>query len=237
MKFFMDFDGVLCDSAAECYASSLMALRGDPPPENGAIDPRRYRLFMAMRPFIRNPEDYLLIQEAIDSGKITRSQDEFDALRASRSEETLASLANRFLEARSSFLARKPELWYELNPPFEGISELLRLLSTNESFFILSTKRADFIEALFSRWGVQWPSARVISSRTETKRDLMLMIAKPTELGGLHFIDDQEEHLKACQGSGIALYAAEWGYRVPGSPSIGRLIGLAEFIAIAKKLA
>jgi hypothetical protein len=81
MIFCIDFDGVICDSLAECYLSSAYALGLSIDLRNLMVDPI-YRSFQKCRPFVRSGEDYIMIQHWLHQGrKLPADQKEFDSLR------------------------------------------------------------------------------------------------------------------------------------------------------------
>jgi beta-phosphoglucomutase-like phosphatase (HAD superfamily) len=78
---FLDFDGVLCDSVAECFVSSWLAYfdrEGSKMPESVSLAQKD--LFTRYRPFIRRGADYMLLQYAIENNIELVAQRDFDNL-------------------------------------------------------------------------------------------------------------------------------------------------------------
>ena len=176
--FFLDFDGVVCDSLPECFISSRRAyhehLKGESLPPATA---REKELFHRYRPFIRNGEDYLLLHDLIARGVEVHVQEDLDREIASRGRETMDRYGRLFYRAREEFLREDREFWLELNPLFPGMGEILEKVLGHPKFYILSTKKAEFILEILAHHRIPWREDRVIFSgprpKGEVIRDLL----------------------------------------------------------------
>ncbi len=210
---FLDFDGVICDSALECFTSSAAAygrIRGEAPPDSEREEKLK---FDTLRPFVRNSEDYLFIQEIIHLGTAIGNQADFDAYIDRSTEAKRKDYRRLFYEARSKSLAEKPDEWLDSNPLFPHMKEPLRAHASDEGLYILSTKKGEFITAILSHHGITMDSARIISSgENERKLDLISKILDEGIGGNALFVDDQVDHLKGNTDPRITVCLPLWGY-------------------------
>lgn len=213
---FLDFDGVICDSREECFYSSHLAyldLYGLS--RKKAVPLKQKDIFNQYRPFIRNGEDYVLIQKLIFEKKLISSQLEFDYELARISSSRLAEYKEAFYGQREWALIHDRDYWFSLNPPLAPLAPFLQSLAQNKDVFILSTKREDFIyETIFS-WGIDWSSQRIFCSGKGSKQDFITK--RIEEDASVFFIDDQIDHLVPVKDKRIKVFLPEWGYLRPGA--------------------
>lgn len=213
--WFLDFDGVLCDSLPECYAVSRTAywnlFLGQPEP---AASPAERAEFARMRPLVRRGADYLLLHRAIKEGIRLDSQEGFDAL-AARDAVKDKLFHELFYRARSELLRRDPERWFTLNPLYPGIQEILLRNRPNRAVLILSTKEAPFILEILRHHGVEWDVDRVLCSGKDPKLGFIDRILAERGAERAVFVDDQVDHFRGTSGRPVRCVLAEWGYIRP----------------------
>ncbi len=213
--WFLDFDGVLCDSLPECYAVSRTAywtgFLGLPEPPDS---PSERAEFARMRPLIRRGADYLLLHLAIREGIRLDSQEGFDAL-AAREADRDALFHELFYRARSDLLRRDPERWFALNPLYPGVAEILLRNRSNRAVLILSTKEAPFILEILRHHGVEWDADRVLCSGKEPKLGYIDRILAERGASRAVFVDDQVDHFRGTPERPVRRVLAEWGYVRP----------------------
>lgn len=212
--FFLDFDGVVCDSVPECFLSSYQAyhvlLRGE---EVSKIPIAEKNLFYAYRPFIRSGEDYILIHDLIRRGFTVTSQQAFDAEIEKTGKDVLDTYKELFYAAREAVLKTDRDFWLELNRLFEGMKDFLSSVALHPRFYILSTKKPEYIQEILMHHGVVWETPRILFADFRTKKEIIesvLPIGKGCEA---YFVDDQLDHLLvAGRNSAIKPFLAVWGY-------------------------
>ena len=78
----LDFDGVICDSAAECVVSAYGAYveaKGEVFDPMESVVPDYFRDgFYRLRPLIRDGRDYVMILYLLDLGVAIEDQEDFD---------------------------------------------------------------------------------------------------------------------------------------------------------------
>ena len=214
----LDFDGVICDSLQECLASSWYAyyhlLLGLEPSSTPLTLRSR---FASLRPFVRAGEDFLLLQEIIHLEVPIGSQGDFDAYARRSSGPRLKRLGELFYEARSRFLRCDRESWLALNRIYPGLRHALSAWVLSPAFYILSTKKPEFILEILASKGIESSAERVLYCARKGKLDIVSELLDRLGAGGAVFVDDQIDHLLSGQGGDNRIEArlASWGYIQP----------------------
>lgn len=212
---FIDFDGVFCDSLAECYVSSFIAYhqlyKGIVPLE---VDLRSRERFNSYRPYIRRGGDYVSLQYAVFEDIRLKGQEDFDRL-----EEELGELSDEFhalfYEARRKILEEERSYWLSLNHIYPGLKEAGRGWAGNPACYILSTKEAPFIREILVSQGIDWPLERIICSGKRPKIEVIREVMAETGAAGASLFEDQIDHLYKLDDPRVRGYLAAWGYVKP----------------------
>lgn len=219
---FLDFDGVICDSALECLASSWLAyhrLRRERPPAAVPVD--LLERFIRLRPFARAAPDYVLIQELIGAGREPVSQAEFERERSAR-RGRFGRYGRLMQEVRSGLLRTDPGYWMALHRLYPHVlRELPRWVSSN-SFYILSTKRPELILRVLRHFGLLMDGRRALPCPRSGKLEIIARTMQRKNIRQALFVDDQIDNLRAepegrNSGRGpeempVAKALAAWGY-------------------------
>jgi phosphoglycolate phosphatase-like HAD superfamily hydrolase len=225
--FFVDFDGVICDSLQECLYSAWTAYYTLYLGEKPAFASLQFKArFYAGRPFIRNSEDYLILCDAIHRGIQTGSQAAFDALIAGAGKEKLTRFRGFFHTARSTILAGDRDFWMGLNRIYPHMECLFAGAGGSRDYFILSTKHPEFIREIFLHNGITVPEDRILYPAERTKYEVILDVMERENAPRAAFLDDQIDHLLGARDSRISLYLPLWGYVLPGWAADPRVIPL-----------
>lgn len=224
LRVFIDFDGVICDSAAECLFSSWAAYErlarsadsgpADRPPAPRAVPVALRQRFMQLRPFIRAGDDYVLIQHLLAGGRMPSRQDEFDQARRDAGPRTLARYADALNRVRQELMAHDRSHWLRLNPLYPGMAQLLRTADW-ETTCILSTKRPPYIEAILDFHEVAPPPGAILHADSASKLEMVAMALNRRQAERAALVDDQLDHLVGNGDARIDVYLADWGYAKP----------------------
>lgn len=212
--FFIDFDGVICDSLPECYETSRRAYplwRGDEETAHLPTDSDSRARFRAMRPLIRRGGDYLILQRALSQGIDLTSQEAFDHFARPYLPEK-AAMEELFQNCRANFLSKEPERWFSLNPIYPGMKELLTPHRLNPMVLILSTKPSHFIHQILSFHGLQWPEEEILCAQKREKIEMIDELLDQREAADTYLLDDQLSHLLASSRHQVHPLLAAWGY-------------------------
>jgi phosphoglycolate phosphatase-like HAD superfamily hydrolase len=213
---FLDFDGVLCDSVSECYASSWIAFferyRGESPKSVRIED---YRLFRSYRPYIHRGEDYLLIHSLISDRVPIRNQADFDAAVARAGTEHMATYRALLYTVREQLVADSLDRWLALHTAYPGIRGPLAALAPDPYAWIVSTKRQEFVLRVLRGWGIQWPPDRIATPVSRTKMQIIEGVIHTRRLEKAIFVDDHAGDLYHDHIEGLYCRLATWGHVDP----------------------
>jgi hypothetical protein len=211
--FFLDFDGVICDSLGECLISAWTAYYTLFLGQSPASVPLAFKArFLAERPFVRNSEDYLVLCDAIHRGIPAGSQAAFDALAGEAGPKKLTLYKELFYQARGALLASDRDFWMGLNRIYPHMRGLFSGPSGAPELFILSTKRPEFIREILVHNGLSAREDRILYPGERTKYEVMAETMEREKSENAVFLDDQIDHLLKARGGRIALYLPLWGY-------------------------
>lgn len=215
----LDFDGVIWDSAGECYQVGWRAYQEM---TGRVLDGRVYeRGFLRGRPLARTGHDFFHLLRMMeenperDLAQVTAS--EFMAERSHHHEEAV-KFDRIFYILRAHYRDNEHDLWVSWQQPYP---ELLTVLEEWEEKFsglaLATTKDTDSAQSLLATTGRHWP---VFGKEfSEHKADQIHGIAqhykvKPEEV---LFIDDLLENLEQVVPTGATVALANWGYNLPDS--------------------
>jgi hypothetical protein len=215
---FLDFDGVICDSVLECLASSwavyYQRLQNRIPM---AVPLKLRERFAGLRPFARAAEDFVLIQELLDACREPRSQTEFDRERAAR-RGRLGRYRRLMYAVRGEQLRSDPDRWLALHRMYPHVLRELPQWIVNKGFYILSTKRPQFIHRILLHYGLAMDRRRILACLRGRKKRIITQTMRRKGIRRALFVDDQLDHLRpeqesrAAAGETVLLALASWGY-------------------------
>ncbi len=218
----LDFDGVICDSVDECFASSWTAYhqlhRGEPA---GPPDESVRAAFAALRPYVRSGEDFVMIQEIVARGGTVTSQASFDETARRGGDATRARYRELFYQARADFLHRDRAGWLALNRVYPHVERAFARLPASAPLYILSTKKPAFISEILSAQSITVDPQHIIWSDAEPKlvtveklRSAYGRAAGPGGSPGTRalFIEDQVDAIVHNTNPLVRVFLATWGY-------------------------
>lgn len=241
----LDFDGVICDSAAECLVSAYQAfasVRGVSfAPEADAVPDRWQDGFYRLRPFTRDGKDYLMVLHLLDIGVSIHTQADFDSESDARMRNLLEiygagsarDLDSRFQESRKAIRLRDEEAWMEMNPLYQGVAEALdRCRDGFDSIYVTTFKPTDAAARILRHHRIPLPEGQILGvdkiGESADKNNHMERVRGMTSvpLEDIHYVDDQVSHLRAALGLGVLCYLATWGYNNDQQAEEARGLGI-----------
>ncbi len=224
----LDFDGVIADSARECFCVALRAWAELHPEARLAChaanpDPARaenaelYRGFVEMMPLGNRAEDFGVVVAALEAGAALPDQAAYDAFRAGFDADELARFHERFYALRHAWQESDPEGWRRLHAPYPALLEVLRRRAGEVVLAIATAKDARSVRSLLADYGVAdlFPAERILDKETGVRKSAHLerLLAEldvaPPELT---FVDDKVNHLQEVARLGVRCALAAWGY-------------------------
>lgn len=215
----LDFDGVIWDSAGECYQTGWRAyqeLTGK------VLSDRQFeRGFLRGRPLARTGHDFYLLLKMMDEDPqkdlAQVSLEEFCHLRGLHA-EAAAKFDRVFYLLRAHFRDVEPETWKSWQQPY---ADFMKVLEDWEGRFhgiaLATTKDTDSASNLLSSTGRKWP---VFGKEfSEHKADQIEGIAQHFQVDPeqILFIDDLVENLEQVAPTKATVALAKWGYNLEES--------------------
>lgn len=233
---FLDFDGVVCDSEAECFASSWLTWHEHfAPPAPDRVARALRRRFRALRPLISSGEDYVLIQQLIaaeqDGGDaFPADQATFDNARKETGPERMGAYKTTLAETRGAFINGRKAQWLRLNPLYPHVRDLLVAAGDLGRVRILSTKAPQLIEAILHAAGIHLAASSIMyapsrpGGRDARKLELIEDELQRSALDAAVFVEDQFEHLVGPCRLPVRRLLCDWGYALPALLADGELL-------------
>lgn len=210
IKFVLDFDGVLFNSAFEAYSVANLTTKG--------LDEFRqditYEEFLAYRSVVTDAWHYNRLYSLCDHVPAA-------ALHSVTPEAADWEFSHRFFEARKTLMA-DPD-WPKVMPPYDFFLLIKPLLlQYSERFAILSTRNTGSIRETLAFHGVNTipifgqEDIRRLGSKLEVAKDQHWL-----DQGKwlIVYVDDMNNHLEPFEGQIHLPLHANWGYdqETPGS--------------------
>ena len=236
----LDFDGVICDSVEECFVSSWTAynelFRGLPRSDAPAASRAPFR---ALRPFVRSGEDFVLAQDLVRGAVRIDTQEEFDRAWERPGIPPHKVFKDLFYQARTSLMERDRAAWLAMNPIHAHVASAIGRLPPAVPFFILSTKKAQFVRETLSANGLRVPEERVLYAEAEPKLSIIRRLLQSSGAPRAIFVEDQIDAIKGNTDPRIEVYLASWGYVqkswIEGKPVVP-VLGPGEFEELLGRL-
>lgn len=231
----LDFDGVISDSARECFVVALRTyldleprstLRASTAPATrercgwGAETEALFERFVALMPLGNRAEDFGVALVALDRGANIADQTAYDAFYATCGEPWRGRFHTLFYEHRHAFIASDTRAWLALNRPYEQVITALRRRPASVTPAIATAKDRASLRLLLDEYGIGdlFPERLVLDKETGmSKRAHMQAIAAALALpfAAITFLDDKLNHLDAVRDLGVRCALATWGYNGP----------------------
>ncbi len=223
----LDFDGVIWDSAGECFEVGWRAYKELFGSDlSGEVNRRK---FLEGRPHARTGHDFFLLLRLIETRPevdlVRFPWPEFVALRQALAEES-ARFNTVFYQLRSKYRDQDFSLWASWQAPYP---DLVALLDRWETRFLgtalATTKDQASAHALLQSSGRDWP---VFGKEFSLDKEQQIRgIAAKYGVGPeeILFVDDLLENLEQVKPTGAYLAMASWGYNSPESRDEAAALG------------
>ncbi len=210
MHYFVDLDGVIIDSAQECYEVSSKVIY------NSINQSQFYRdQFFKYRGLVLNAREFLILHNVLNNLK-SNDEDNIEKLFMSAlneiSEKVLIKFEKNFFLERELMISSNLNQWLNLNPLTkfgqflvnEKLTNLIIITSKNSSSakLILDYTKIEYID-LFGADEI---------NNLKTKGNLISKYLDHKKINKAIFIDDSVRNLDTCRDSRVKCFFADWGY-------------------------
>lgn len=223
MAFFaLDFDGVLCDSAAETAASAWKCawelwpqlLKTQQIPEE-MIDE-----FLWVRPYLEvGWQSVLMLRMLLENQPMAAFQTELAEhcqrlLKASGFDAQ--TMIWKFAQSRDRWIREDQQGWLSSHRFYPGSIAALQQAMERHEVRILTTKQERFARLLLSGQGIVFPENKIWGLEAKRSKEDLLEDFIRNGAGDIHFVEDRLETLLRVaarpQLAPVRLYYALWGY-------------------------
>ncbi len=243
----LDFDGVLCDSVRETFATAVHTY-SEAMPNSRLVDRIRARLghwpwsesaiatdpdflrFESLVPLGNRAEDFGVALLAMDLEMEVADQEGYDAFYDSLESSWIQSFHGRFYESRAALRAQAPEAWLGLHSDYPRFSRLLRDIAGSVQLAIATAKDSRSLALLLEQFGVDDLFATELRFDKETgvqKTEHLTQLAGRLGLGfeDITFVDDKVNHLKRVAPLGVRPVLAGWGHNTDREQRAAEALG------------
>lgn len=231
----LDFDGVISDSAPECFwvalrtllqvrpspmyegeLASLVRLEG-PAARESIVGNPLFQKFLDLMPLGNRAEDFGVALLAIEAGESLDDQAAYDDFFSRLDASFARDFHRHFYRERQSFRGAQPGVWDALVMPFEGLVQVLHRHAGDVALAIATAKDGDSVARLLENYGIAGLFADGAVVDKESGRDKRahlrtLATRFGVDFNEMTFIDDKANHLMQTQQLGVRCLLAEWGY-------------------------
>jgi len=229
IKFVLDFDGVLFNSAYEAYSVANLAVSGRPEYRQDVT----YEEFLSFRRFVTDAWQFNRLYSCEHSipSSMVRGLQPFSAD---------FEFARIFFDARKKMMAESE--WLKVMPPYDFFMVLKPLLLKWSKYFaVLSTRNVDSMRQVLAFHGAD--VVQVFGQEDIRRLGSKLAIAKEQrwldrDKWLIVYVDDMISHLEPFEGQIDLPLHADWGYgfEAPGSLSANQIFAIiSSMLAIAEK--
>ena len=223
MTFFaLDFDGVLCDSAAETAASAWKCAWELWPEllKTQQIPLEIIDQFLRVRPYLEiGWQSVLMLRMLLENQPMEAFQNELEQhcqrlLKASGLDAQ--TLIQKFAQSRDCWIREDQQGWLNSHRFYPGSIEALTTAMEKHEVRILTTKQERFARLLLAGQGIQFPETKIWGLEKKIAKEDLLEEFIRDGAGDIYFVEDRLETLLRVaarpQLAGIRLYYALWGY-------------------------
>lgn len=243
----LDFDGVISDSAPECFRVALetyvqmvpaTALRRSFEEIDGGNGGGRgerahivrqalYQSFVSLMPLGNRAEDFGVALAALDTGNSLPDQDAYDTFRDERGTDFLTDYHRKFYGNREALRARDEPRWQQLMGPYEPFVELLRRRGQERELALATAKDRASVDRLLGRYGLAdlFDEDCILDKEVGVTKRLHLEALsrrRSSQYREITFVDDKVNHLDSVASLGVRCVLATWGYNGPRERKLAR---------------
>lgn len=221
----LDFDGVICDSAAETAISGWKAAAHiwpdkftEPLPPQDIVEK-----FRRIRPYLETGyQSIFMIRMLVDGEAETSFQYSLAEKFAVMMEDfklTKEKLVHEFGAVRDAWIQSDLDSWLAPQNPYPNTIESLKSALQKHRVLILTTKQERFVKAWLGHFNVDFPQEDIIGLDRKTPKEETLAELVRANKKNIHFVEDRLKTLQRVAAipslKRVNLHYADWGYGTP----------------------
>ena len=239
----LDFDGVICDSAAETAISAWKAaVTLWPDRFTTALPPTEMiERFRRIRPYLETGYQSILMMRMLVDGV---SEDSFKYALPEKLELimqdhdlTPRTLMKLFGNTRDEWIHESLDSWLAPQNPYPGTIESLKVALQKHAVLILTTKQERFVRAWLKHFSIDFPEDTIIGlDRKKPKEETLAELVKNNKKN-IHFVEDRLATLLRIVEDAtlkrVNLHYADWGYGTPSELEKARSMNSLDVISLS----
>jgi phosphoglycolate phosphatase-like HAD superfamily hydrolase len=233
----LDFDGVVCDSLREVFATAL-ATYESLEPDSPAVKRIRARhgqgrwheldlmsdpvmvSFESMMPLGNRAEDFGVSLKAVDSFLELTDQGAYDTFYRTVAADWLSTFHRAFYEQRDRARAFDTHGWLELHASYPRFLEILRRRASDARIALATAKDRRSAVLLLEHLGIGdlFAPELVLDKETGVSKTAHLTALRDrldVPFEEITFVDDKVNHLETVAPLGVRPILAGWGFNTP----------------------
>lgn len=210
---YLDFDGVLFDTAKESYLLARYAYKGISIFEE--IDKIEYELFYKNKYLVTNSWQYYYLMKSLEFENI---EEKFNQYIKNRTNDD-SIFDKKFQDCRKDLMQNYFDFWNSLDKPYPFFDEIKKL-QNSLNIIIVSTKNQKAIFERLKQYDFSLLLEKIIGKEIlknyKSKGEFLKEYMSENNIQSAIFVDDSQENLNSCKNiKGLDLLLASWGYSNP----------------------
>ncbi len=213
MLYFLDLDGVIIDSAEECYEVSMKVFYD----KDKKRSSKYKKKFLENRGLVLNAGEYHLLHESLNlffKDKIKSIKKYFEDKSGKLNFKTIKEFEKNFFLERKFLIRNNFDFWINLNP-LTKFGEFI-ISKKLKRVCIITSKNKFASKKILDFYGIKFEylfGAEDIKSY-QTKGNIIKSVLDNNKISNSIFIDDSVRNLDTCVDQRVKCYFAGWGYGV-----------------------
>jgi CMP-N-acetylneuraminic acid synthetase/phosphoglycolate phosphatase-like HAD superfamily hydrolase len=212
---FLDFDGVIFDSAKEAYAIAMLTTQRIKKLDELDLTSKHAQRFLAQRYIIGPAWNYYYLLATIDDDNDAKFEDYLP----DEAGHDAKVFQSAFFATRQVIRNHFWDKWLALNSLYDGANVFIELINSNNNIVIVTTKDAETVQALLDANGLNRAIDIFDTESYEEfgcKSYFMDDYIKKKNIKRAIFIDDSHKHISKCLWvTNLTTVQACWGYVPP----------------------
>jgi len=212
---FLDFDGVVFDSAKEAYAIAMLTSQKIKNLSELDLESDHAKRFLSQRYLIGPAWNYFYLLAAIDDN----NDSDFNSYLPDEAGHDAKVFQNSFFATRQVIRNHFWDEWLSLNKLYDRADEIIDIINHNKNIVIVTTKDAETVQALLDNHGLDRNIEIYDAESYEEfgcKSYFMDDYIRKNSISRAVFIDDSTKHIAKCSWvKNLRTIHARWGYVPP----------------------
>jgi phosphoglycolate phosphatase-like HAD superfamily hydrolase len=218
-----DFDGVVVDSAHECYivAMKTWELMG----RKIAVK-NSEKIFRDARPFAHFANSFYCVLTLM-SQKKKITEEVIDKIL--ENDDAYKEFHKLFYHQREEMKKRDMKKWLKLHTAYPGIVSAIKKLSKKYGVFIASAKDKASVMNLLESFGLNIDKENIIAKEFSTNKAEQIKFLSEKHhvpLSNMIFVEDYVNNAFKVKGIGVKVALVEWGYSTPEQRKRAKEMGM-----------